>query len=194
MEKLQSLPTQEELNSKYKDHVIYLAKPDENVIVANDGSWMPKSKLDEKQEEIKTLKESIQSTSAELTKLKNEAKDLDTVKATITKLEGEKAEMEKRLTLVTKTAALRESYIGIGVDPEFVDFVIGKEHPDINAVTLNEKGKFVLAEDKIKSIKENKSYAKVIGKIVIEGSDPHKGDPDKDKPKTFMDEFKDAFH
>ncbi len=202
MEKLTTLPTQEELETTYKDQVLYIAKPDENVIVTNNGEWMPVTKhtseLAGKTAEIEALKTQIESTSTELKTLKKEFKDIDGFKEKVEKLEAEKTETLKKLEdaqkLFTIKEAVKDSYRELGVQPKYIDFVVSKEHPELDKVELKD-GKFVIDEEKTKTLKE--TYKEVIGEIKTAGWTPAKGDSDdkdKDKPKGFLDEFKDSFH
>jgi hypothetical protein len=200
MEKLTSLPTPELFASTYKDHVLYVAKADENVIVTNNGEWMPVTKhsaeLAAKTTEIETLKSQLELTTTENKKLVKEFKDVDGFKERVDKLEAEKSEALRTLESTKKSytikEAVKDAYRDLGVQAKYLDYVISKEHPEIDKVELKD-GKFVIAEDKIKTLKDN--YKEVIGTVTVKGFVPGNGKVNDDnEPSSFAEEFKDKFH
>lgn len=198
MQKLTSIPT-----SLADGQVLYLATPEENVIVTNNGEWMPTTKhtaeLTAKTAEIETLKTQIDNTSKELTSLKKEFKEVDGFKEKIEKLEADKKEMESKIELVKKTSttleAVKDYYSQtVGVNAKYLKSFINEQHPDLSTVVLDANGKFALPEDKVKEIRTN--YPEIIGEIKTKGWTPENPDPSStnDEPKSFAEEFKDKFH
>jgi sulfur carrier protein ThiS len=190
MEKV-TLAQLQESPDKYKDVVIYAAKADESVIVANNGEWIPKSKFDDERNQMKTLENQIKdrdkvieekdktilSQAKKMEKVPELEKEASEAKAKV-KEEAEaraKAQEEHKSALEAekKKYAIKESLRDAGVQPKYLDFVLSQQFPDLSAIELKD-GKFSLPEDNKKVITE--TYKEIIGEIKIEG-DGHANGP-----------------
>lgn len=187
MEKI-SLPQADGLGAfleQHKDKVFYVASPDENIIVSNNGEWIPKEtfdkKLKKKSDEIEALEGLMDSNKSELEALRVKLKDSSEVEETIQKLETEKQGMQQKLANTNKIFALKEAYGLLGIKRNYLDFVVSKEHPDLSKVELNEKGEFNIPEDHSKTLKE--SYKEIIGEFKLKGIKPNAGDDTDDFSK-----------
>jgi uncharacterized protein YPO0396 len=129
--------------------------------------------------EIENLKSQKDSTDAELTKLKKEFKDVEGFSDAIKKLQTENAEKDKVLESTKKSytikEAVKDAYRDLGVNAEYLDYVIGKENPELEKVELKE-GKFVIDTEKVKTLKEK--YKAVIGITTVKGFTPDNGNID----------------
>jgi hypothetical protein len=154
------------------------------------------AELAAKTTEIETLKSQLELTTTENKKLVKEFKDVDGFKERVDKLEAEKSEALRTLESTKKSytikEAVKDAYRDLGVQAKYLDYVISKEHPEIDKVELKD-GKFVIAEDKIKTLKDN--YKEVIGTVTVKGFVPGNGKVNDDnEPSSFAEEFKDKFH
>lgn len=137
------------------------------------------AELAAKTTEIETLKSQLELTTTENKKLVKEFKDVDGFKERVDKLEAEKSEALKTLESTKKSyttkEAVKDAYRDLGVNAEYLDYVIGKENPELEKVELKE-GKFILDAEKVKTLKEK--YKAVIGITTVKGFNPDNGNVD----------------
>jgi sulfur carrier protein ThiS len=208
MEKV-TLAQLQESPDKYKDVVIYTAKADENVIVANNGEWIPKSKFDDErgqlkkqqtdlENQIKTLQEANSATDKELKKLAKAAEGNEALTKQIEELQTkrkedsdnwtkEKEALNQKYELDKKALHLKENLLNAGVgDPKARD-ILAKDF-DLSKLEIDSDGKIKGFDDMLKPLKENKAFAGMFGETKFEGNPHNHGNPNQNDGQLFTED------
>lgn len=130
---------------------------DKKLAVINDGSYVPKSKLDEKLDEIKTLKESIKTHETQLADLSKAAKDLPELQQTIKDLQkandDAKKDYEAKIEGIRFDTALERALVANKAkNPKAVKALL-------DTAKLKLDGENLLGlDDQLKALKTSDSY------------------------------------
>jgi hypothetical protein len=159
-----------------------IAKLGTTKILIDDGTLIPKYRLDEVLGEKKAALEQVKKSEEDLKVLKEKASGNDSLTAQITELQrankAAKEEFELNQLKSKKSTAVLVALMDAGVgDPAARDLL--SKGIDINKVELDEAGKPKGFETVLKPIKENKAFAgmfgtsRIIGQEHIAGESPN---------------------
>jgi len=124
------------------------------IAIVSDGTWFPKNKFDEVNEEKKEYKKQVDDLKKQLNKLQETLKDNQGATETIEKLKNQIADKEKELAAVRKTNAIKLAVLNAGPN-DVVDIL---PHLKQDVITVGEDGTITGLEEQIKTLKENKPY------------------------------------
>lgn len=176
MNKLQELLGEE----LYKS---FTAKVGDTKVIIDDGSFIPKHRLDEVITEKKSLSEQIKSYETDLKGLKEKAKGNEELTATIAKLQTEKeqakTEAEKTVSKNKKEFALKEALLNAGVISDKARNLLSKEF-DVEKLELEESGSIKGFDNLLKPIKEDKTFSSMFGETKIIGQKHNQGQNESD--------------
>lgn len=161
----------------------FVAKVGDTKVIIDDGTFIPKHRLDEVIAEKKTLSEQIKSYETDLSGLKEKAKGNEELTATIAKLQTEKeqakAEADKQMVLTRKGFALKEALLNAGVVSDKARNLLSKEF-DIEKLELEENGTVKGFDALLKPIKEDKTFSSMFGVAKITGQTHTQGHNESD--------------
>lgn len=161
----------------------FVAKVGDTKVIIDDGTFIPKHRLDEVITEKKTLSEQIKSYETDLSGLKEKAKGNEELTATIAKLQTEKeqakAEADKQMVLTRKGFALKEALLNAGVVSDKARNLLSKEF-DIEKLELEENGTVKGFDALLKPIKEDKTFSSMFGVAKITGQTHTQGHNESD--------------
>ena len=131
---------------------------DKKLGVVNDGSWLPKSKLDEKLAVIKTLEEETQNYVKQLDELKASAKGNEELTAKIGELQElndkTRAEYEEKVKATQLEAALK-----LALNNKVHDFGIVNQLIDKTTIQLDDNGNVLNGlEEQINKLQQEKAF------------------------------------
>lgn len=176
MDKLKELLGEELYNQ-------FIAKVGDKKVLIDDGTFIPKHRLDEVIAEKKSLAEQIKSYETDLTGLKEKAKGNEELTATIAKLQSEKeqakTEAEKAQVKTRKEFALKEALLNAGVVSDKARNLLSKEF-DIEKLELEESGSVKGIAELLKPIKEDKTFSSMFGQTKIIGTSHSQGKNDNE--------------
>ena len=144
-------------------------------LIVNDGSYIPKSKFDEKNEELK-------STKAKMDELQKSVEGLDTytkeneelkskVEALKTEYEQFKSEADTRVQSIQKKQAIERGLNKANANPDTIDLLINQF--DLESIQLDSKGEIVDWDNHVQPIKESRKS--LFGEVKITGDKPTSG-------------------
>ncbi len=174
MEELKKLLGDElfnQMTAKIGDKELFLFNKGQKVLI-DDGTFIPKYRLDEVIESKRSLQTQIEQSDKDLKELKKAATGNDDLVKEITKLQDSskelKAQAEKNELKIKKEFAVKESLLNSGVsDTEARNLLALK----FNADTIELDGDKVKGwDDLIKPIKENKAFSNLFGEIKMGGN------------------------
>lgn len=176
MDKLKELLGEELYNQ-------FIAKVGDKKVLIDDGTFIPKHRLDEVIAEKKSLAEQIKSYETDLTGLKEKAKGNEELTATIAKLQSEKeqakTEAEKVQIKTRKEFALKEALLNAGVVSDKARNLLSKEF-DIEKLELEESGSVKGISELLKPIKEDKTFSSMFGQVKMVGTNHQTGQNETD--------------
>lgn len=164
-------------------YTAFLAKIGSTKVLIDDGSFIPKHRLDEVLAEKKDLQTQIKTYETDLSGLKEKAKGNEQLTAQITQLQAEKesakAEALKVQTKTRKEFALKEALMNAGVTSDKARNLLSKEF-DIEKLEIEESGNVKGFAELLKPIKEDKTFSSMFGQTVIKGTNHQQGISDGD--------------
>lgn len=148
------------------------AKVGDKKLVVDDGTRIPKHRLDEVIAERDTFKAQAAKAETDLKDLKKAAAGNEELTTKITELQASnktiKEDADKALLNGRKALAVKEALMNEGVgDVDARDLLAGKF--DINAIELDASGKVKGFADLVKPVKENKTLGTLFTKKTIGG-------------------------
>jgi hypothetical protein len=148
-------------------------------VIVDDGTWIPKSRLDEVIGEKKAALELVKKHEDDLKVLKEKAAGNDSLTAQITDLQrvnkATKEEYEAKRLADAKSLAVNVALMNAGVgDPAARDLLA--KSIDLAKLELDEQGKPKGFESIIAPIKGNKAFAGMFGTTVVVGQEHVHGD------------------
>jgi hypothetical protein len=181
--KLQELLGEElhnQVTEKLGDNKLFLHKETDNVIISNNGEWLPSSKLEEKKTIIESLKTELSELKPKVEALKKDAGDKEEFEKKVNELtlamdktQVERDENERKIAeQITKKFKFRETLSNnFDVNPNYLDFIESKFKVD---ELPYENEKFLGLEEKINPLKEK--FTEVFGTKEYRGESPSGGD------------------
>lgn len=161
----------------------FVAKVGNTKVIIDDGSFIPKHRLDEVIAKNSNLTKQLESYETDLNVLRDKAKGNEELTATIAKLQTEKeqakTEAEKQMTLTRKGFALKEALLNAGVVSDKARNLLSKEF-DIEKLELEESGTVKGFDALLKPIKEDKTFSSMFGVAKISGQPHNQGHNESD--------------
>jgi hypothetical protein len=159
---------------------------DTKIAIVSDGNWFPKDKFDEKNTEVKDLKQQLKDRDVQLENLKKKAKDSEELQQTIKDLQKEnedtKKEYEENLLKTRKEAklelALKEAQ---AKNPKAVKALLDAEKISLDGENL------VGLEEQLKALQESDSY--LFGGVEPAGLKGRKPNDSNEPPVTTKNPF-----
>lgn len=155
-------------------------------VVVDDGTLIPKYRLDQSSEKIKALNEQIAASDKQLKELKTAADGNKDLVAKIETLEKASVEASKKATSKEKALAIKEALLNKGVtDPNHRN-LLAKEF-DLETVELDDKGEVKNFDKLVEPVQTN--YKVLFGTVEKKGFGVDKGDgAKKPEPKFTRDQ------
>jgi len=140
--------------------------------------FIPKTKYNEKVEELQTVNSKLDETNKTITELKGSNESIEEYKKKLDTLNSEltdfKEKSESRVTRVKIESILKAGLLSSGADPENLDLLMHEYDSKIDEMKLDEAGKDIIGKDDyIKPVKEKRANMFLKSKIVT--PDPSKG-------------------
>ena len=159
-------------------------------LIVNDGTYIPKAKFDEKNEELKSTKLKMDELEQKVKDLGESSEEANVLKDKLKELKGEyeqfKSESEKRITDTQKRQAIERSLVKAEANPDTIDLLVDKF--DIDKIQLDSKGEIVDWELHLNPVKEQRKT--LFGEVKITGDKPPSGgDPTGANPFKQGEEF-----
>lgn len=144
--------------------------------IVSDGSWIPKQKFDDLNEEKKQYKAQVDELNQQLDALQKQLKDNEGATQTIEQLKQQIADKEIELAATRKTNAIKLQVLQAG--PNDVADIL--PHIKQDAVTITDDGAITGLEEQLKALKEAKPYL-FRQQQGPDGTGGSKGNPPRDK-------------
>lgn len=144
---------------------------DKKIAVVSDGSWIPKDKFNELNDEKKALKETADQLRVDIADMKTKAKGNDDLTKQIEGLQNQLLQNETKIKDLRTSAAIERELIK--ANAKFPELLVGKF--DRSKVEVLDDGTVKGLDDQMKTVKE--SYKDLFGETRIAGTPPGKGDP-----------------
>lgn len=166
LKKLLGAELYEQVVSKLGDH---------RLAIVSDGSWIPKQKFDDLNEERKQYKAQVDELNQQLGALQKQLKDNEGAAQTIEQLKQQIADKEAELAATRKQNAIKLQVLQAG--PNDVADIL--PHIKQDAVTITDDGTIAGLEEQLKALKEAKPY--LFKQQGPDGTGGSIGNPPKDK-------------
>ncbi|MDO6355119.1 phage scaffolding protein [Caloramator sp. CAR-1] len=123
-------------------------------LILNDGSYIPKAKFDEINEQKKLYKQQAEDLNKQLEEMKKQAKGNEELQKQIQELQIKLQESENKIKDVSLTAAIKMAAIKANAkDPDIVSMLIDK-----SKLNIKEDGSIEGLDEQLKSIAESKAF------------------------------------
>lgn len=136
------------------------------IIPTNDGSWVPKTRIDEEMGKQKTLKATITTLNQQLAEAKQKGESADALQATIDSLKQQVADKDATITGMKRSGKIREALTKAKVR----DAAVVEKLLDAAKIGEDDKGNLTGLDDQIKALKESSAYL-----FTEDGSSGHRG-------------------
>lgn len=124
------------------------------IIPTNDGSWVPKTRIDEEMGKQKTLKATITTLNQQLAEAKQKGESATALQATIDSLKQQVADKEATITGMKRSGKIREALVKANVR----DAAVVEKLLDGGKIGEDDKGNLTGLDDQIKALKESSGY------------------------------------
>ena len=125
-----------------------------SIITTNDGSWVPKSRLDEELGKIKDQRTTISTLTKQLEEAKKAGESVTTLQATIDSLKNDVAERDATITGMKRSGKIRDALI----KAKARDAAVVEKLLDASRITEDDKGNLSGLDDQVKALKEKSAY------------------------------------
>ena len=124
------------------------------IIPTNDGSWLPKSRLDEELGKIKDHKATISTLTKQLEEAKKAGESASTLQATIDSLNQQLKDKDAAITGMKRSGKIRDALSKAKAkDPALVEQLL-----DASKIGEDDKGNLTGVDDQVKALKEKSAY------------------------------------
>lgn len=124
------------------------------IIPTNDGSWVPKSRLDEELGKIKDHKTTISTLTKQLEEAKKAGESAATLQATINSLTQQVKDRDATITGMKRSGKIRDALTKAKAkDPALVEQLL-----DASKIGEDDKGNLTGVDDQVKALKEKSAY------------------------------------
>lgn len=125
-----------------------------NVIATNDGSWMPKSRLDAEITKRKELQTTVNSLTTELNDTKKQLEASGTLQSQVDQLTRDLAERDQTITGMKRSGKIREALSKANAK----DVSVVEKLLDDAQIGEDDKGNLTGVDEQIKALKESSAY------------------------------------
>lgn len=125
-----------------------------SVIHTNDGSWVPKSRLDEELTKIKDQKTTISTLTKQLEEAKKAGDGAATLQATIDTLTQQVKDRDATITGMQRSGKIREAL----TKAKARDAAVVERLLDSSKIGEDDKGNLTGLDDQVKALKEKSAY------------------------------------
>lgn len=124
------------------------------VIATNDGSWMPKARLDAEITKRKDLQTTVNSLTGELNEAKKQLEASGSLKDQVDKLTADLAERDQTITGMRRSGKIRE----VLAKANAKDIGVLEKLLDDSQISEDDKGNLTGVDEQIKALRENSAY------------------------------------
>ena len=124
------------------------------VIATNDGSWLPKSRLDAEITKRRDLQTTINTITGELNDTKAKLAASSGLQGQVDKLTADLAERDKTITGMKRSAKIRDKLAAAHIR----DAAIGEKLLDMDKIGEDDKGNLTGIDDQIKALQEGSPF------------------------------------
>lgn len=124
------------------------------IIPTNDGSWVPKTRIDEEVTKQRTLKATITTLNQQLAEAKQKGESADALQATIDSLKQQVADKDATITGMKRSGKIREAL----TKAKARDVAVVEKLLDAAKIGEDDKGALTGVEDQIKALRESSPY------------------------------------
>lgn len=124
------------------------------IIATNDGSWVPKTRLDEELNKIKDQKTTISTLTKQLEEAKKAGESATALQATIDSLNQQVKDRDATITGMKRSGKIREALAKAKVR----DAAVVEKLLDVSKITEDDKGNLTGIDDQVKALKESSAY------------------------------------
>ena len=160
---------------------------DKEIAVVNDGSWLPKAKFDEVNNEKNQYKAQIDGLNKELGTLKDKTKDSDVAQQKIQEMQAEITKKDQQMAAERKLNAIKLEALKKG--PKDINDIL--PHIKQDTVDFDDKGEIKGLKEQLESLKENKPY--LFNETDPAGTGGAKGAGGKGGSEPKVENLRDAF-
>lgn len=125
-----------------------------SIIATNDGSWLPKSRLDAELGKQKEMRTTINQLTQQLAEAKKAGEGAATLQATIDSLNQQIQERDATITGMKRSGKIRDALLKANVR----DAAVVEKLLDGGKIGEDDKGNLTGLDDQIKALKESSSY------------------------------------
>lgn len=124
------------------------------IVTTNDGSWVPKSRLDEELGKIKDHKTTISTLTKQLEEAKKAGDSATTLQATVDSLTQQLKDRDATITGMKRSGKIRDVLTKAKAkDPALVEQLL-----DASKIGEDDKGNLTGVDDQVKALKERSAY------------------------------------
>lgn len=127
---------------------------DSKIAIVSDGSWIPKEKFDNLNDEKKQYKEQVDTLNVELGKLQSKVKDNEGANETIENLKKQITDKETEMKAIRKSNAIKLEVLK--ANPNDVADIL--PHLKDDTITIGEDGTITGLKEQLDVLKESKAY------------------------------------
>jgi len=124
------------------------------LIATNDGSWLPKSRLDEELNKLKDSRTTISTLTRQLEEAKKAGESVTTLQATIDSLKQQVAERDTTITGMKRSGKIQDKLRAANAK----DVAVVMRLLDDSKIGEDDKGNLTGVDDQIKALKEASGY------------------------------------
>jgi hypothetical protein len=124
------------------------------VIPTNDGSWVPKTRLDEELGKIKDHRATISTLTKQLEEAKKAGESVTTLQATIDSLKSDIAQRDATITGMKRSGKIQAAL----VKAKARDAAVVEKLLDASKIGEDDKGNLTGLDDQVKALKESSAY------------------------------------
>ena len=125
-----------------------------SVIRTDDGSWVPKSRMDEEQGKLKDSRSAITTLTRQLEEAKKAGESVATLQATIDTLKQQLAERDTTITGMKRSGKIQEALR----KAKARDAAVVERLLDISKIGEDDKGNLTGLEDQVKALRASSAY------------------------------------
>lgn len=125
-----------------------------HVIATNDGSWLPKSRLDAEIAKRKDLQTTVNSLTGELNEAKAKLDASTTLQSQVEQLTQTVAERDQQIVSMKRSGKIREALTNANIR----DASIGEKLLDLSKIGEDDKGNLTGLDEQIKALKESSPF------------------------------------
>ena len=124
------------------------------IIPTNDGSWLPKTRLDEEIGKQKNLKGTIATLTQQLAEAKKAGENAGTLQATVDSLTQQVKDRDATIAGMKRSGKIREAL----TKAKARDAAVVEKLLDASKIGEDDKGNLTGLDDQVKALKESSSY------------------------------------